>query len=80
MSSIPIPSIPAIETNHRTCLGKARDNLACLERRKRKERNEKKKIQEKGRDAIEKQRIEKTLEIYRKWCLECRNDNIGILR
>lgn len=39
-----------------------------------------KKIQEKGRDAIEKQRIEKTLEIYRKWCLECRNDNIGILR
>jgi hypothetical protein len=61
MSSIPIPSIPAIETNHRTCLGKARDNLACLERRKRKERNGKK-IQEKGIDAIEKQRIEKNTE------------------
>lgn len=43
-------------------------------------REEWEKIQEKGKDAIEKQRIEKTLEIYRKWCLECRNDNIGILR
>jgi hypothetical protein len=78
MSSIPIPSIPAIETNHRTCLGKARDNLACLERRKRKERNGKK-YKNKVYMYLE-CRIEKTLEIYRKWCLECRNDNIGILR
>jgi hypothetical protein len=52
----------------------------CVFRTEEEKREEREKIQEKGRDAIEKQRIEKTLEIYRKWCLECRNDNIGILK
>jgi hypothetical protein len=29
-----------------------------------------------GVDVIEKHRIGKTVEVYRKWCLKCRNDTL----